>query len=86
MAYRKDVFELHPWPTTDKDYDSQNAVDGLYTNRSAAGGQCSISADNYTQALWRVNLGAVVSISYITIYFRTENKPSKSYPFNLFMR
>lgn len=76
LAYRRPVYELHPWPTTDKDYGSQNAVDGLYSNRSAAGGQCSISADNnYTEALLRVDLEDVVSISYVTIYFRTENQP-----------
>lgn len=75
LAFRRPVYELHPWPTTDKDYGSQNAVDGLYTDRSAAGGQCSISAENnYTEALLRIDLEAVVSISYITIYFRTENQ------------
>lgn len=74
LAYRRPVYELHPWPTTDKDYGSQNAVDGLYTDRSAAGGQCSISADNnYTEALLRIDLGAVFSINHIRIYFRTEN-------------
>lgn len=75
LAYRRPVYELHPWPTTDKDYGSHNAVDGLYTDRSAAGGQCSITADNnYTEALLRIDLEAVVSISYITFYFRTENQ------------
>lgn len=77
LAYRRPVFEKNPWPTTDKDYGSQNAVDGLYTDRSAAGGQCSISADNnHTDAVLRVDLEAVVSISHITIYFRTENQQS----------
>lgn len=77
LAYRRPVYELHPWPTTDKDYGSHNAVDGLYTDRSAAGGQCSISADNnYTEAVLRIDLEAVVSISNITIYYRTENQQS----------
>lgn len=79
LAYRRPVFELHPWPTTDMDYGSQNVVDGLYFDRSAAGGQCSISADNnYKEALLRIDLGAVFSISHIRIYFMTENQRSNT--------
>uniref|UniRef100_A0A8W8MJG9 EGF-like domain-containing protein n=2 Tax=Magallana gigas TaxID=29159 RepID=A0A8W8MJG9_MAGGI len=75
LALRRPAWEQHPWPYTDKDYGSQNAVDGDYSDRSAAGGQCSISADNnYTEATWGVDLGEVVSISHIDIFYRTDNE------------
>lgn len=75
LALRRPAWELHPWPYTDRDYGSQNAVDGLYSNRTADGGQCSISANNNcTEALWRVDLGEIVSISHINIFFMTDNE------------
>lgn len=75
LALRRPAWEQHPWPYTDQDYGSHNAVDGDYSDRSAAGGQCSISADsNYTEATWGVDLGEVVSISHIDIFYRTDNE------------
>lgn len=78
MALQKPVFGDQPWkgPTG---WGAVNAVDGRYTDRSADGGQCVIS-DNYRyRATWWVDLGGVVSISHINIYYRTENKPSMIY-------
>lgn len=78
LALRRPAWEQHPWPYTDQDYGSHNAVDGDYSDRSAAGGQCSISADsNYTEATWGVDLGEVVSISHIDIFYRTDNEKSR---------
>lgn len=47
-------------------------MDGKYTDRRAHGGQCTISNDGKQTAEWRVDLGSVVSISRIDIYYRIE--------------
>lgn len=73
LAFEKPVWEQYPWPDKDKDYGSENAVDGLYFNRSASGGQCTISDGRKNTATLRVDLGEVASISYINIYYRTDN-------------
>lgn len=74
LALRKFTWKSHPWPNKGRNFRSENAVDGLYTDRSAAGGQCTISDDGIYSAEWGVDLGKVVSISYIKIYYRTDNK------------
>lgn len=78
IALGKPTWQEHPWPDPNY-YSGDNAVDGSYTNRSLAGGQCSISAiDQYT-ATWRVDLGNVFSISHINIYYLTDNEPSMNF-------
>lgn len=57
----------------ERDYGSDNAVDGMYRNRSDAGGQCTISDDGKYTAEWRVDLGSVVNIKHINIYYRTDH-------------
>ncbi|XP_065934065.1 angiopoietin-1 receptor-like [Magallana gigas] len=74
IALHKNVFETNPWRGREN-WRGENAVDGRYTNRSAAGGQCVISENNKETAEWGVDLGSVVSISHIDIYYRTDNKP-----------
>lgn len=75
MALHKNVFESNPWRGIEN-WRGENAVDGRYTDRSAAGGQCVISENNKKTAEWRVDLGSVVSISHINIYYRTDNRQS----------
>ncbi|XP_078327527.1 receptor-type tyrosine-protein phosphatase epsilon-like [Crassostrea virginica] len=77
LALRKDVWEDHPWPDTST-WRAGNAVDGRYTDRSANGGQCVITENYHKSATWRVDLGSVVSISHIDIYYRTDNFPKPS--------
>lgn len=72
LALLKSTWEQNPWPNEDA-FKTANAVDGRYTNRGAYGGQCTISNDGKYTAEWRVDLGNVVSISHIDIYYRTEN-------------
>lgn len=50
----------------------QNAVDGLYTDRGTVVGQCSISDDGKHSATQRVDLGRVVSINHINIYYMKD--------------
>lgn len=70
----KPTWQEHPWPDQRNDYGSENAIDGWYTDRSFKGGQCTINADGYYTAEWRVDLGNVLQISYINIYYRTFNQ------------
>lgn len=75
IALGKPTWQEHPWPDP-RYYSGDNAVDGLYNDRSLPGGQCSVSAINQYTATWRVDLGNVFSISHINIYYRTDNQPS----------
>lgn len=70
----KPTWREHPWPDQSKDYGGEKAVDGLYTDRMYTGGQCTINADGYYTAEWRVDLGNVLNISYIKIFYRTLNQ------------
>lgn len=73
LALNKPTWQKHPWQDSTRDFGSENAVDGLYSDRGI-GGQCTFNDDGYYTAEWRVDLGRVVSISYINIYYRTENR------------
>lgn len=73
LALHKPTWEQYPWPDIRRDFGSENAVDGFYTDRGT-GGQCTISDDGKYTATWRVDLGGVVSISCIDIYYRTDNQ------------
>lgn len=73
LALYKPTWETFPWPDKGRDFGSENAVDGLYDNRGD-GGQCTISDGGKYNATWRVDLGGVVSISYINIYYRKDSQ------------
>ncbi|XP_052695997.1 multiple epidermal growth factor-like domains protein 10 [Crassostrea angulata] len=73
LALHKPTWEQHPWPDKSRDFGSENAVDGMYDDRGV-GGQCTISDDGKYTATWRVDLGRVVSISHIDIYYRKDNQ------------
>lgn len=73
LALGRPTWEKFPWIKPKKNWGSKNAVDGSYNDRGASGNQCTIS-DNYRKtAEWRVDLGDIVSISHIDIYYRTDN-------------
>nr|XP_034316292.1 receptor-type tyrosine-protein phosphatase epsilon [Crassostrea gigas] len=78
LALYKPTWEQYPWPGESIDYGSENAVDGLYDDRGT-GGQCTISDDGKYNATWRVDLGGVVSINKIDIYYRTDNQNYSQY-------
>ncbi|XP_062608098.1 cell death abnormality protein 1-like [Saccostrea cucullata] len=77
VALRKLTWQQFPY--TDRPLNNitmaEKAVDGLYSDRSAFGGQCTISANKRFTATWRVDLGGVLSIHHIRIYYRTDNNP-----------
>lgn len=67
LAFRRPTWQQYPWPYPEIDFGSDNAVDGMYTDRGQSG-QCAISDNNQTTTMWRVDLGSIVSISHIDIY------------------
>lgn len=75
VALSKYAWQLHPYETQlFRDLlDATNAVDGFKSNLSFFGGQCTQSGNNQYEAMWRVDLGAVLGINHITIYYKTDN-------------
>eukprot|EP00105_Crassostrea_gigas_P026842 XP_011447931.1 PREDICTED: uncharacterized protein LOC105342639 [Crassostrea gigas] len=73
IALHKTAWQLHPYQY--RNYDASKAVDGLKTNLQVTAYQCTISEENYKTALWRVDLGDMLGVHHITIYYRTDNDP-----------
>ncbi|XP_061180689.1 receptor-type tyrosine-protein phosphatase T-like [Saccostrea echinata] len=73
IALNKPAGQQHPY--VGQPWGADKAVDGRFDNRGALGNQCTISANVAETATWWVNLGGVLSIHHITIYYRTDNLP-----------
>lgn len=81
VALRKSAWQLHPYenPYLRDSMNASKAVDGLKTDLSSSGHQCTLSANFKDQALFSVDLGSVFGIHHITIYYRTDNVPWGKY-------
>lgn len=73
LALNKSTWQQHPLSDSTTEVGSEKAVDGLFTDRGS-GGQCTLSDRGHYTAEWRVDLGSVVSINHINIYYRTDNQ------------
>lgn len=74
LALNKPTWQKHPWEDPRRDYGSENAVDGLNTDHNVGKGQCTVNAEGYFTSECRVDLGSAYKISYISIYYRTNNQ------------
>uniref|UniRef100_K1P8X9 Endothelial cells scavenger receptor n=1 Tax=Magallana gigas TaxID=29159 RepID=K1P8X9_MAGGI len=77
IALHKSAWQLYPYNHYELGYslNASKAVDGLKTNLSYLGIQCTESSNYKDEAMWRVDLGSVLGIHHITIYYRTDNAP-----------
>ncbi|XP_056002342.1 coadhesin-like [Ostrea edulis] len=76
LALQRPAWQSHDYHGKETEWGAAKAVDGKYIDRSSGGNQCTISANDEPTATWRVDLGGVVSISVISIYYRTDNSPN----------
>lgn len=77
IALHKIAWQLYPYNHYELGYslNASKAVDGLKTNLSYLGIQCTESSNYKDEAMWRVDRGSVLGIHHITIYYRTDNAP-----------
>ncbi|XP_061170667.1 uncharacterized protein LOC133180107 [Saccostrea echinata] len=86
LALQKFAWQLNNFIDKEgnKHWGAEKAVDGHYIDRSASGNYCTISDNQKSTAIWRVDLEGVVSISHINIFYRTDNVPSPGAYFGRF--
>ncbi|XP_056002949.1 receptor-type tyrosine-protein phosphatase epsilon-like [Ostrea edulis] len=73
IASGKSTRQLNPYNSISNVWGANLAVDGQKSNFSSLGGQCTVSDNNKRTAKWWVDLGGVLSIHHMTIYYRTDN-------------
>lgn len=86
VAFNKSAWQEHPAKNLEKLW-AERAVDGMYSELSLYGGQCTISEYGHSTATWRVDLERVHNIDHIVVYFPYESKfffPKVDRPINCF--
>ncbi|XP_062610401.1 uncharacterized protein LOC134272166 [Saccostrea cucullata] len=76
LAYENLAYQKPTWQSSTYDpaySDSTRAVDGLKSDLSYIGKQCSVSTNGESSATWWVNLEGIRGIESIIIYYRTDN-------------
>ncbi|XP_065922222.1 multiple epidermal growth factor-like domains protein 11 [Magallana gigas] len=73
VGFNKSAWEQYPYNHPYRQWGAERAVDGLYSDLTAAGGQCVISANRKSTAELRVDLERIHIIHHIVIYYRTEH-------------
>ncbi|XP_052692384.1 platelet endothelial aggregation receptor 1-like [Crassostrea angulata] len=71
IGLNKSTWQQSPYHI--KEWGAVRAVDGLYSDLTATGGQCVISGNGKSTAEWRVDLGRIHIIHHIVIYYRAEH-------------
>uniref|UniRef100_K1R300 Multiple epidermal growth factor-like domains 6 n=1 Tax=Magallana gigas TaxID=29159 RepID=K1R300_MAGGI len=59
----RSAWQLHPYPNSK--WTAEKALDGLKSDLSANGGQCTVSANYETTAEWKVYLGGLASMDIL---------------------
>ncbi|XP_061170744.1 receptor-type tyrosine-protein phosphatase epsilon-like [Saccostrea echinata] len=78
LALERPAWQAYNFTGKSIEWGASKAVDGFYAKRGANGNKCTISGNEQRTATWWVNLQSVVSISYVKIYYRTDNLQSPS--------
>lgn len=71
VALNKSAWQQYPYLYSQ--WSAEKAVDGLKSDFSASGGQCTVSANYKHTAEWKVDLGGLYKIHHISIHYRTDN-------------
>lgn len=73
VAFNKSAWQEYPATNLER-FGAEQAVDGLYSELSLYGGQCTMSEYGHSTATWRVDLGKVHNIAHIVVYFPNKSK------------
>lgn len=73
VAFNKSAWQKYPANNLEK-FGAERAVDGLHSELSLYGGECTMSEYGHSTATWHVDLGKVHKIAHIVMYFPYESK------------